>query len=171
MQLPPWLMVLWKMLDESLAQLSRRLQGFVRLLRIVRALLIIGVLAVLLSGVLAVLSALRLLDIRYFLYSYALASLFLLVPLAILVVLVGLPLKARSVIRLIDKGYPENAREIAIRVMARKLHDQSIATEELLWDTAVNEGRKVLRRMRRDEAEPRASEDPDSDEPAGAPPL
>ncbi len=73
---------------------------------------------------------------------------YLAVPLIGIFILLGLPLKAKSVLRLIDQGYPANAREFAIRAAARKLHEQSIETEELLVDTAINESKKALKKYR-----------------------
>ncbi|MCA1819605.1 MAG: hypothetical protein LC620_06095 [Halobacteriales archaeon] len=152
----PWYMALWAMVDGTMRRWAETLQRLVRLLRFVRALLVVGVILVLASAVLALLAAAGRLDMKWFLVSYAWSTVFLVVPLAILVILVGLPLRARSVTRLIDMGYPANARELAIRVFARKLRDESIETEELLVETALNEGRKVMRRM--EEARRRAAE-------------
>jgi Na+/phosphate symporter len=84
----------------------------------------------------------------YWPYAYAAATVFLVIPLVILLALVALPLKAKSVVRLIDMGYPANTKEMAIRVAARKLHEQSIESEELLVQTALNESRKLLRKYR-----------------------
>jgi len=140
-------MALWGVLDGTLRRWSDALQRIVRLLRLVRVLLWLGVVLILASGVLGALAALGVVHVKWFLATYAIASLFVLVPLVAFAVLVGLPLKAKSVVRLVDQGYPENARELAIRVLARKLHEESIATEELLVETAWNETRKAMRRM------------------------
>ncbi|MFO1533097.1 MAG: hypothetical protein ABR562_05285 [Thermoplasmatota archaeon] len=164
----PWYMALWAMVDGTMRRWAETLQRLVRLLRFVRALLVVGVILVLASAVLALLAAAGRLDMKWFLVSYAWSTVFLVVPLAILVILVGLPLRARSVTRLIDMGYPANARELAIRVFARKLRDESIETEELLVETALNEGRKVMRRM--EEARRRAAEDVPPPPPAPPPP-
>jgi hypothetical protein len=141
-----WLRMMWAMLDERLAELSLKLQRIVRLIRTVVVLLWVGVALVLLAPVVLFVWP------EYFPIAYALSTVVLVIPIVALAVLAGLPLKARSVVRLIDKGYPANAKEIAIRLAARKLHDQSIETEELLVDTAINEGRKILRRVQEREA-------------------
>jgi hypothetical protein len=131
----------WSMVDERLRELSLRLQRVVRLLRVASAFLVFGILCVLGSAVVGLLWP------SWFPIAYAVSTVFVILPLVALLVLVALPLRARSVVRLIDKGYPANARELAIRVAARKLRDQSIETEELLVETALNEGRKVLQRV------------------------
>ncbi|MES2153973.1 MAG: hypothetical protein V4510_02465 [bacterium] len=150
MDAKPWYRAIWHLMDESMRRWSERLQRIVRLLRLARFLLVVGILAILGSAIVGLFWP------KYFPYAYAVATVFLVVPLILLVVLAGLPLRARSVVRLIDMGYPANAREMAIRMIARKLHDESIATEELLWDTAVNEGRKFIRKV-----EERKSKDDD----------
>jgi hypothetical protein len=160
MESKPWYRAAWGLLDSSMQRWSRKMQHWLRMLRLVRFLLVLGVLAVALSAVVGLVRP------QYFYYAYAAAALAILVPLVLLFVLVGLPLRARSVVRLIDMGYPENARELAIRVMARKLHEESIATEELLWDTAANEGRKWVRKMEAERAARRQSRAAgDADEP------
>lgn len=136
-----WLRGLWAVVDERLSELSDKLQRILRLIRLLVAFLTVGVVLVLASAVAGLLWP------RWFPVAYAVATVFLVIPLVALLVLAYLPLRAKSVVRLIEKGYPANAKEIAIRVAARKLHDQSIETEELLVETALNEGRKVLRRM------------------------
>ena len=167
-------MALWAMADGSLRRWAEALQRVVRTLRWVRALLFVGIAAVLISGLLGLLVAAGVLALKWFLVAYAVSTLFLIVPLAALAVLVGLPLRARSVTRLIDMGYPANFKELMIRVMARKLRDESIETEELLVETAVNEAKKVMRRM--DESRRRAAADaagapPDPSPPPPPPPL
>ena len=137
-----WLQSLWAMVDERLRETSEKLQRLVRLLRVLVVFLTLGVLLVLGSAVVGLFWP------EWFFVAYAVAALFLVLPLVVLLVLVMLPLRAKSVIRLIDKGYPANARELAIRVAARKLRDQSIETEELLVETALNEGRKVMERAK-----------------------
>jgi hypothetical protein len=156
----PWYMVAWELLDGSLRGWSRRLQAIVRTLRLARLLLVVGILAVLASAVVGLLWP------PWFPLAYAIAAVALVVPLALCLVLVGLPLRARSVIRLIDKGYPENAKELLLRLAARKLRDESIETEELLLETAINEGRKLVRRMRSEEGQ-----EGNAEPPAGAPPF
>lgn len=137
-----WLQSLWAMVDERLREVSEKLQKVVRLLRVLVVFLTVGVLLVLGSAVVGLLWP------QWFPVAYAVATIFLVIPLIALLVLAYMPLRAKSVIRLIDKGYPGNARELAIRVAARKLRDQSIETEELLVETALNEGRKVLERAK-----------------------
>lgn len=143
-----WMRSLWEMADERLAELSAKLQGIVRLLRVAVALLVVAVLLVLLSPVVLYVWP------EWFPLAYAVSTVILVIPIVLLAFLASLPLRMKSVVRLIDKGYPENAKEIAIRIAARKLHEQSIATEELLVDTALNEARKVM-----DRAKARAAEE------------
>ena len=137
-----WLFTVWAMVDERLAEASARLQGLVRMLRVAVAFLVVGILLVLASPVVLLVWP------DWFPLAYAVSTVVLVVPLVAVTVLVGLPLRMKSVVRLIDKGYPENAKELAIRIAARKLRDQSIETEELLVETALNEGRKVLERYK-----------------------
>mgnify|MGYP001618283241 CR=1 FL=1 len=151
--------VLWAMVDAFLGNLSKKLQAVVRTLRIVRFFLVVGILAVLASAVVGLLWP------RWFPVAYAIGTIFLVIPLIALTALVAAPLRARSVVRLIDQGYPGNAKELAIRAVARKLHDESIETEELLVDTALNEGRKLWRRMSEEE---RMGADGDEPEPKGS---
>jgi hypothetical protein len=135
-----WLQTLWAMVDERLRETSAKLQKLVRLIRVAVVFLTLGVLLVLSSAVVGLLWP------QWFPIAYAVSTIFVVIPLVLILVLAYLPLRAKSVIRLIDKGYPGNARELAIRVAARKLRDQSIETEELLVETAVNEARKVMER-------------------------
>lgn len=162
-----WLRTLWAVVDERLAETSRKLQVAVRALRITVVALVVAILLSLASPVVLFLWP------DYFPIAYAVSTVVLLIPLIVLTVLVSLPLRLKSVIRLIDKGYPANAKEIAIRVAARKLHDQSIATEELLVETALNEGRKLYQRYQaRAAATAEANEagrDAGAAPPAGAP--
>jgi uncharacterized membrane protein YidH (DUF202 family) len=137
-----WLQALWAMVDERLREASERLQRLLRVLRAAVAFLVVGIVLVLASAVVGLLWP------RWFPIAYAVAVVFLILPLVALLMLVYLPLRAKSVVRLIDKGYPGNARELAIRVAARKLRDQSIETEELLVETAINEGRKLMDRAK-----------------------
>lgn len=151
----PIVATLWRTVDERLRELSAGLQRMLRMLRLARALLWIGVADLLGTAALALATVLGWVSLDWFLIAYAVSTLFLMIPLVALALLVSLPLRLRRIVSLIDQGYPENFREIALRVLARKLHDESIATEELLWDTAVNEARKVARRMQaQDEPEP-----------------
>ena len=154
-----WLRAMWAMVDERLRETSEKLQRIVKLVRVTLAVLIVAIVLVLLSPIVLFVWP------KYFPIAYAVSTVILVVPVVVLTVLVALPLRLKSVIRLIDKGYPGNAKELAIRVAARKLHDQSIETEELLVETAINEGKKVLRRM--DEARAAA----DAAAPVGAAPA
>ncbi len=132
-----WYKAIWHKIDDTLRSISRNAKKVVRILRIVRAFLATGILIVL-----ATIVALFVLPEWVHLF-FAISMLFLVIPLVMLLVLIQLPLMAKSIVRLIDKGYPDNARELAIRLAARKLHEQSIETEELLLDTAINEARKA----------------------------
>jgi hypothetical protein len=147
-----WLRSLWGLVDERLRELSERLQRIVRTLRALAFLLTLGVLLVLASAVVGLFWP------RWFPVAYAVSTIFLVVPLIGLLVLVLLPLRAKSLVRLIEKGYPGNARELAIRAVARKMRDQSIETEELLVETAINEGRKVVERVKAKAAEAPAAD-------------
>lgn len=138
----PWYKAIWRAVDHRLLALSRKLQRIVRLLRIVNFLLWFGVFVVLASALLVLFRP------DFLPYAFAASAVFLVVPLLLVTILVGLPLRLRSLVRLIDQGYPDNARELAIRAFARKMRDESIETEELLVETAVNESKKVLRRFR-----------------------
>lgn len=138
-----WLRMMWAMVDERLAEFAATLQRIVRLIRVTLAALVVAIVLVLLAPVVLFVWP------EYFPIAYAVSTVVLVIPVVVLTVLVSLPLRMKSVIRLIDKGYPANAKEIAIRVVARKLHDQSIETEELLVDTAINEGRKLVDRYKR----------------------
>lgn len=151
-----WLRTLWTVVDERLAELAATLQRVVRTLRATVFLLVVAMLAVLASPVVLFLWP------DYFPIAYAVATAILLIPLVALTVLVALPLRFKSVIRLIDKGYPANAKELAIRVAARKLHEQSIETEELLVETALNEGRKLMERAKARAAAPDTQDAADS---------
>ena len=157
-----WLRTMWAMVDERLYELSVKLQRIVRLIRVLVGFLTVGVVLVLASAVVGLVWP------QWFPIAYAVATIFLVLPLVVLLVLAYLPLRARSVIRLIDKGYPANAKELAIRVVARKLHDESIETEELLVETAINEGRKVLRRIDEHKAAAAAEETRGDGEGRGA---
>jgi hypothetical protein len=158
---------MWAMVDERLRETSEKLQRIVRIIRVLVVFLTLGIVLVLASAVVGLLWP------QWFPIAYAVATIFLVIPLIVFLVLAYLPLRAKSVVRLIDKGYPGNARELAIRVAARKLRDQSIETEELLVETAVNEGRKVLERAKaraaaKDEAS-RASSPAGAGDPGGLP--
>lgn len=159
-----WYRAAWGVADNAMRTWSQRLQKIVRLLRLARALLVVAILVVLASAVVGILWP------DYFRYAYAVAVVILVIPLVMLAFLVGLPLRARSVVRLVDMGYPANARELAIRLLARKMHEESIATEELLWDTAVNEGRKWMRKMEEERAARKEGSPPPPPPPNGPDP-
>ncbi len=132
----------WDSVDGRLARVAGKLRSLVRTLRILAVLLVIGIIAVLASAVVGIWWP------EYFPYAYAVSTVVLLVPVIGVLTLIMLPLRMKSVIRLIEKGYPGNARELAIRVAVRKVRDQSIETEEMLVETALNESRKALERYR-----------------------
>jgi hypothetical protein len=164
----PWYLALWAMVDTTLRRWSEALERLVRTLRLVRVLLWLGIVLVLVSALLGLLVAAGKLDPKWFYVGHAVATLFLIIPLAALAIIVALPLRAHSVIRLVDMGYPANARELLVRVVARKLHEESIETEELLVDTALNEARKW---MRKQEEKRRGGEDPPPSAPPPPPPA
>jgi hypothetical protein len=137
-----WLRAFWRTVDSALRDVSDGLQKAVRTLRLLRAFLIVSVVVVVASAVVGIWRP------DWLPYAYAAAVVFLVIPLIILLALVSLPLRAKSLVRLIDAGYPRMTRELAIRVAARKLHEQSIESEALLLETAIHESRKLLRRYR-----------------------
>lgn len=158
-----WLRTLWAVVDERLAETSRKLQVAVRALRATVAALVVAIVLSLASPVVLFVWP------AYFPIAYAISTVVLLIPLIALAVLVALPLRLKSVIRLIDKGYPGNAKEIAIRLAARKLHDQSIETEELLVETALNEGRKLYDRYQARAAAARQGQEETGSDARGRP--
>lgn len=137
-----WARSLWRTVDSTLVSISKTAKRIVRVLRLLRAFMVLAVLVVLASAVVGIVWP------DWFAYAYAAAVVFLIIPLFILLALVSLPLQAKSLVRLIDLGYPENAKELAIRAAARKMHEQSIESEELLVETAWNESKKMLKRYR-----------------------
>jgi hypothetical protein len=137
-----WLRALWDLVDDGLREISRKLQRIVRTLRALVFTLTLGIVLVLASAVVGLFWP------KWFPIAYAVSTIFLIVPLVAVLFLCLLPLRAKSLVRLIDKGYPGNARELAIRAVARKMRDQSIETEELLVETAINEGRKIYERVK-----------------------
>ncbi len=137
-----WFSTLWSVIDDFLRSVNDGLRRAVRWLRILRAFLIVGVLLVIGAVVGAFVQP------AWMPLWFAIAVTFLVIPFLIMTALVAAPLRAKSVVRLIDKGYPANAREMGIRIVAQKLHDESIRTEELLVDTAVNEARKAVQKYR-----------------------
>lgn len=157
----PWYRAVWMALDASMRSWSLKLKRILRVLRFTRALLIVGILAILATAVVGLFWP------KHFFVAYAISSIFVVIPLIAFAFLVSVPLKAKSIVRLIDMGYPANARELAIRFVARKLHEESIASEELLWDTAVNEGKKFVRKMEADKARRQAERQGGSDTGTG----
>lgn len=138
----------WKGIDAKLRAINKKAKTILWALRIGTFFLWLAIMG---SWALAGLAVYRP-DLAGWFYLAAIILLSIgLIPWA---VMIGLPLRFKSVVRLVDKGYPANAKELAIRAMARKLHDESIETEELLFETAVNEGRKVLRKLRQEEKRP-----------------
>ncbi len=150
---PGWLRVLWQLIDQRLREINRTLKRILRILRMGRAFLILLILALVAAAVLPFLWSATIP------YAIAVLALAAIVALLLPLILISAPLQAKSITRLIDKGYPANAKEMAIRVMAKKLHDESIETEELLWDTAANEARKAVRKYR-DKVVDQVDEDP-----------
>lgn len=137
-----WIGLALRLVDESLRAVDRKLRRTFRMLRLAQVGLVLAILGSYALAVLAILYP------WYAGFYYAGAIVLLSVALIPWVVIVGLPLRLRSVKRLVAKGYPANAREMAIRVVAQKLRDESVETEELLVETAVNEGRKAYRKYR-----------------------
>lgn len=153
----------WRVVDDTLRSISEALQRFVRTLRGLRALLLFGLLVIIASAVVGIVWP------QWFPYAYAAAVVFLILPLAVLLALVWLPLRAKSVVRLIDMGYPQNAKELVIRGVARKMNEESIESEELLFETVWNESRKTLRRYRQRMREAKAEADLRDDDPLERP--
>lgn len=138
----PWYKALWHLVDGTLRSISDGLQAVLRGLRIARVVLVLLILFVLATAIFTIFYP------QYSHYVLAGVLFVLMLPLIVALGLVMLPFRAKSVVRLVDKGYPENVKELTIRAAARKLHDESIETEQLLVDTAVNEARKAARKYR-----------------------
>lgn len=138
----PWWTSALTVVDDTLRGWSETLQKILRMVRLVRGLLVAAVVIVWLCAAGAIWRP------EWVAYFAAGAIVVLSIPLIAFAVVASLPLKAKSAVRLIDQGYPANARELGIRLAARKLHDQSIETEELLVETAWNEGKKAYRRYK-----------------------
>lgn len=126
--------------DQTLRGISDWLKGQLRMVRLLRFLLAAGLVAAYASLVGAIVWPEQ---TRWF---FGIAVVGLSLPLMYWYVLLSIPLQARSIVRLIDEGYPQNVKELAIRAAARKLHDESIETEELLVETAWNETKKAYRK-------------------------
>ncbi len=157
-----WMTRVWQMLDDNLRSASEKARKLVRGIRIARALLWLLALLYIAGGVAGVLWP------GYLQWIVLAGAITFAVPFILLAFLVALPLKAKSVVRLVDMGYPKNARELGIRMVARKLHEESIETEELLVETAWNESRKMLRkyRARAERLKQELDEEPDPADPA-----
>ncbi len=138
----PWYSALLRMLDDSLRSASKTAKKVVRMLRLTRALLILVAILYLSGGPIAFLWP------NFLPYYIALVAITFTGAFLGLAFLVGLPLRAKSIVRLVDMGYPKNMRELGIRVVARKLHEESIESEELLVETAWNESKKLLRKYK-----------------------
>lgn len=138
----PWYKAIWRLFDGTLRSISDTLQSIVRVLRITRVVMALLVVLMLLVAVFVILRP------EYSHYVLAAVVVLLTLPIVAIFGLASLPFRAKSAVRLIDQGYPENVKELTIRAVARKFHDESIATEELLVDTAVNESRKALSKYR-----------------------
>lgn len=147
-----WIGATARMVDDRMRDINRSLKRSFRMLRLAQVALIVGLLASYAFAVLAIVYP------QYAGYFYAGAILLLSTALIPWIALISLPLKLRSIRRLVDKGYPANAREMAIRVVAKKLHDESIETEEMLFDTAINESRKAYRKFKAKQAADAARE-------------
>jgi len=137
-----WWQPAWKMIDDSLRGLSKGLKAQLRFVRTLRAVLVVGLLLTYASAIVAIVRP------QWTQYALASAAVGLSFALIFWYVVVTMPLKAKSIVRLIDQGYPDNARELAIRLAVQKLHDESIRTEELLVETAWNEGKKAYRKYK-----------------------
>ncbi len=137
-----WLTSLYSLVDERLRAWSKTAKRSLLMLRLTVAVLIITLLGLYGAAVGAIFWP------EWIRFWFAGSVVVLSIPLLVLAILVALPLRLKSVTRLIDKGYPGNAREIGLRLAARKLRDESIETEELLAETAWNEGKKAYRKYR-----------------------
>lgn len=132
---------LWKSIDKALVAANKKAKRILMLIRIAAVFMVLIILG---SWALAGAAIWRP-DLAAYFYMGAVVLLSIgLIPWAVIIML---PLKAKSITRLIDKGYPANAKEMGLRVVARKLHEESIETEEMLFETAINEGKKALRKM------------------------
>ncbi len=138
----PWYSALLRMVDDSLRAASKTARKIVTIIRVTRIALFFLAVLYLSGGPIAFLWP-QLLP-----YYIALVALTFAIAFIGLGILVGLPLRAKSIVRLIDMGYPKNVRELGIRVVARKLHEESIESEELLVETAWNESKKMLRKYK-----------------------
>jgi len=138
-----WFIRAWRRLDATLASVFGSLKRLLRTLNVLRFLVFFLILIVLAVAVLVVIFP------EWTPYVLAGVVLLFTIPLVVLFLLLSLPFRAKSLVKLIRTGYPENMQELVIRVAARKLHEESIETERLLVETAWLESRKVLRRYRK----------------------
>ncbi len=137
-----WLETAWRAADDVLLSLSKKAQSILRRFMVVRVMAIVFMLMLIAVAVLAVLFPPAL---PYIVAGLVVAST---IPMFLVFLLAGIPFRNRSLVRLIRMGYPANARELAIRAAARKMHEESIETEELLVETAWNESKKALKKYR-----------------------
>jgi len=156
-----WWKPAWTLAEETLRGMSEALQRKLRFVRQLRALLAVAIVGTYVAVVGAVVWPEQL---RFFV---ALMGISLSAGLVYWHLFISTPLQARSIVRLIDQGYPGNVRELAIRAAARKLHEESIETEELLVETAWNEGKKAYRRFQ--ERADKLRQDLDREEAADPP--
>jgi hypothetical protein len=155
-----WYLAPFHAVDGMLSKVSAKLQKILRILRLAQ----VGVAFLFLLPIFAAMSTIWFAWMAP--YVLILFAVYLAVPLIGVYIILGFPLKASSVKRLVDMGYPANAKEFAIRAAARKLHEQSIETEELLLETAINESKKALKKYRARAQKVR--KDLDADSPGGS---
>ncbi len=137
---PAWVRGILGGIDKQLRTISQKAKKTLRLLRVTLAFLIIFDVAIVAAAAISIWRP------EYTPYALAVVALAALIPIVAITALVALPLRMKSVTSLVDKGYPANAKELAIRIAARKMRNQSIETEEMLFETAWNESRKMLRK-------------------------
>lgn len=133
---------LWRSLDGALRSVSDGLRSFLRALNVLRVLAILLFLAVLALAVLLFFFP------EWTPYVMVGVLVVLALPLLLAFFVLSLPFRAKSFVRLVRMGYPENAKELTIRLVARKLHEESIESERLLVETAWNETRKLAQRYK-----------------------
>lgn len=137
-----WATGAWRSVDGALRSLFDGLRSLLRVLNVSRVLAL--VLAFLVLGV----AVLLVFFPEWTPYVVMGILVVMALPLFGAFVLLSLPFRAKSMVRLIRMGYPDNVKELTVRLWARKLHEESIASEELLVETAWNETRKLYRRYR-----------------------
>lgn len=158
-----WWSAAWSLADDTLRGWSKTAQGIVAKIRLARN--AVGAFIFIVYALVA--SAMIWPQHDQYFLGVALILMSVIIWLAF--VLVSLPLRAKSIVRLIDTGYPENAKELAIRMAARKLHEESIETEELIVATAWNEGRKAYHKYKAKAMELKEELDREPAEPGPAP--